>query len=72
MVGILKAEVDSFDLRKLDIRRDDHAVNDIVLGIGVVAAVIRLVEQAAGRTARIAGQSPSVGEHTLIQNARGP
>lgn len=72
MVGISEAFVEGVYRNKLNIRGENEAVYDIVLGVLGVRRVIRLVEKAAARRFEIVRKRPALRHDILAYRARFP
>ena len=67
VVGVFKAEVNGLNAHCLHIRGHDEAVDDIVLGVYLVAFVIGLIEQAAGRNAQVVLELKALRQQVVIK-----
>lgn len=71
MVGEAEAVVLRLYACELHVRREDEAVDHVVLR-GVALGVIGLVVEAAGRRGRVVGKVPAVGQHAVVECAGRP
>ena len=72
MVGIGEAAVERFNLFHLNIGRNYHPVDYVILGVCRIRGIVRLVEQAAGGCGGIKGEGESIRNAVFLKDAGRP
>ena len=71
MIGEGKALIDGLNGGDLQIRRDQEAVDHVILRVFGIRRVVGLVQQAAGRNGSVEGKAP-IADVRRVQNAGDP